>query len=42
MMQELRRQADEQPDIIKLLWKKQLSQQSVTIFRHYVTRGTSP
>ena len=28
MIQELRRQADEQPDIQKLLWKKQLSQQS--------------
>ena len=28
MIQELRRQADEQPDIRKLLWKKQLSQQS--------------
>ena len=28
MIQELRRQADEQPDIQKLLWKRQLSQQS--------------
>ena len=28
MIQELRRQADEQPDIQKLLWKKQLSQQA--------------
>ena len=28
MIHELRRQADEQPDIQKLLWKKQLSQQS--------------
>ena len=28
MVQELRRQADEQPDFRKLLWKRQLSQQS--------------
>ena len=28
MMQELRRQADEQPDRQKLLWKRQLSQQA--------------
>ena len=28
MIQELRHQADEQPDIQKLIWKKQLSQQS--------------
>ena len=28
MVQELRRQADEQPDMHKLLWKKQLSQQA--------------
>ena len=28
MMQELRRQADEQPDLQKLLWKRQLSQQA--------------
>ena len=28
MIQELRRQADEQPDIQKLLWKRQLSQRS--------------
>ena len=29
MVQELRRQADRQPDIQKLLWKRQLSQQSI-------------
>ena len=28
MIQELRRQADEQPDLEKLLWKRQLSQQA--------------
>ena len=28
MIQELRRQADEQPDLQKLLWKRQLSQQA--------------
>ena len=31
LIQELRRQADEQPDTQKLLWRKQLSQQSTCI-----------